>query len=215
MDKYIDEIPAIVPIAGISSAYQTQYMAVPTVISIDMDEQELAKGCARKDKKAREELFRRYGPRLFALCMRYSRDRNEADDLFQDAFIKVFDKIGRFRWQGEGSLFRWMTRVTLNMSFDKARRRRLYQETDIGPYEETLPEPDYENTLSIPQDKLMEMVGGLPEMYRTVFQLYCIDGLSHVEIARLLGIKEKSSSADLARARALLARQIKHYLDEN
>ena len=180
-----------------------------------MDEQELAKGCARKDRKAREELFRRYGPRLFALCLRYSRDRNEADDLFQDAFIRIFDRMGRFRWQGEGSLFRWMARLTLNMSFDKARRKRLFQETDIGPYEETLPEPDYEGTLQVPQEVLKDMIDRLPERYRTVFQLYCIDGLSHVEIARLLGIKEKSSSADLARARALLSKQIKQYLDEN
>lgn len=180
-----------------------------------MDEQELAIGCARKDKKAREELFRRYGPRLFALCLRYSKERNEADDLFQDAFIRIFDRIGRFRWQGEGSLFRWMARLTLNMYFDKARRRHLFQETNIGPYEDTLPEPDYEGTLQVPQEVLTEMIGKLPERYRTVFQLYCIDGLSHVEIARLLGIKEKSSSADLARARALLSRQIKQYLDEN
>lgn len=180
-----------------------------------MEEQELATRCARKDKEAREELFRRYGPRLFALCLRYSRDRNEADDLFQDAFIRVFDRIGRFRWQGEGSLFRWMARLTLNMSFDKARRRHLFQETDIGPYEDTLPEPDYEETMQVPREVLTEMIGRLPERYRTVFQLYCIEGLSHVEIARLLGIKEKSSSADLARARALLSRQIKQYLNDD
>jgi RNA polymerase sigma-70 factor (ECF subfamily) len=180
-----------------------------------MEEQELATRCARKDKGAREELFRRYGSRLFALCLRYSSNRNEADDLFQDAFIRIYDRIGRFRWQGGGSLFRWMARLTLNMHFDKARRRRLYQETDIGPYEETLPEPDYEETLQVPQEVLTEMIGRLPERYRTVFQLYCIEGLSHVEIARLLGIKEKSSSADLARARALLSRQIKQYLNDD
>lgn len=180
-----------------------------------MEEQVLAAKCARKDREAREELFKRYGSKLFALCLRYSSDRNEADDLLQDAFIRIFDRIGRFRWQGEGSLFRWMARLTLNMSFDKARRRRLFQKTDIGPYEDTIPEPEYDETLQIPQEKLAEMIGRLPERYRTVFQLYCIDGLSHVEIARLLGIKEKSSSADLARARALLTRQIKQYLDEN
>ena len=180
-----------------------------------MEEQVLAAKCARKDREAREELFKRYGSKLFALCLRYSSDRNEADDLLQDAFIRIFDRIGRFRWQGVGSLFRWMARLTLNMSFDKARRRRLFQKTDIGPYEDTIPEPEYDETLQIPQEKLAEMIGRLPERYRTVFQLYCIDGLSHVEIARLLGIKEKSSSADLARARALLTRQIKQYLDEN
>ena len=181
-----------------------------------MEEQELAKRCARKDRKAREELFRRYSPRLFALCLRYSGNRDEADDLLQDAFIRIFDKIGCFHWRGEGSLFRWMVRLTLNLSFDKARRRHLFEQTDIGPYEETLPEePDYNETIQVPSEVLKEMIGRLPDRYRTVFQLYCIDGLSHVEIARLLGIKEKSSSADLARARAILSKQIKQYLHEN
>jgi RNA polymerase sigma-70 factor (ECF subfamily) len=180
-----------------------------------MEEQELAHRCARRDRQAREELFRRYSPRLLALCLRYTRDRSEADDLLQDAFIKVFDRIGRFRWQGGGSLFNWMARVTLNLFFDKARRRRLLRETDIGPLEETLPEPDYEETLQVPPERLQAMIAGLPDRYRTVFQLYCVDHLSHKEIASLLGIQERTSSADLSRAKALLAKQIKQYLHEN
>lgn len=180
-----------------------------------MEEQELAHRCARRDRQAREELFRRYSPRLLALCLRYTRDRSQADDLLQDAFIKVFDRIGRFRWQGSGSLYSWMARVTLNLFFDKARRRRLLRETDIGPLEEMLPEPDYEETLQVPPERLQAMISGLPDRYRTVFQLYCIDHLSHKEIARVLGIQERTSSADLSRAKALLAKQIKQYLHEN
>lgn len=180
-----------------------------------MEEQELAIRCARRDRQAREELFRRYSPRLFALCLRYTRDKDEADDLLQDAFIKVFDRMGRFTWQGDGSLFRWMTRLTLNLFFDKARRKRLFRETGIGPLEETLPEPDYQETLQVPSEKLKAMIEGLPERYRTIFQLYCIDHLSHKDIASLLGIQERTSSADLSRAKALLARQIKQYLHEN
>jgi len=180
-----------------------------------MEEQELATRCARRDREAREELFKRYSSRLYALCLRYTRNRQEADDLLQDAFVRVFDKIGRFQWQGEGSLLRWMSRIALNLFFDKARRRRLMRETDIGPLEESLPEPDYQETLQVPPEKLKTFLDGLPERYRTVFQLYCIDNLSHAEIAGLLGIKEKTSSADLARARALLSRQIKAYLYEN
>jgi len=81
---------------------KTQYSARRNVITM-MEEQELAHRCARRDRQAREELFRRYSPRLLALCLRYTRDRDEADDLLQDAFIKVFDRIGRFRWQGSGT----------------------------------------------------------------------------------------------------------------
>lgn len=180
-----------------------------------MEEQELAQSCARRDRQAREELFRRYSPRLFALCLRYTRDRNEADDLLQDAFIKIFDKIGSFQWQGNGSLFRWMARVTLNLFFDKARRRRLSRETEMCPLEETLTEPGYQETLQVPPEKLKAIIDGLPDRYRTVFQLYCIDQLSHKDIAALLGIQEKTSSADLSRAKALLAKQIKQYLDES
>ena len=193
---------------------KTQYSARRNVINM-MEEQELAHRCARRDRQAREELFRRYSPRLLALCLRYTRDRSQADDLLQDAFIKVFDRIGRFRWQGSGSLYSWMARVTLNLFFDKARRRRLLRETDIGPLEETLPEPDYEETLQVPPERLQAMISGLPDRYRTVFQLYCVDHLSHKEIARVLGIQERTSSADLSRAKALLAKQIKQYLHEN
>lgn len=193
---------------------KTQYSARRNVITM-MEEQELAHRCARRDRQAREELFRRYSPRLLALCLRYTRDRSQADDLLQDAFIKVFDRIGRFRWQGSGSLYSWMARVTLNLFFDKARRRRLLRETDIGPLEETLPEPDYEETLQVPPERLQAMISGLPDRYRTVFQLYCVDHLSHKEIARVLGIQERTSSADLSRAKALLAKQIKQYLHEN
>ena len=193
---------------------KTQYSARRNVINM-MEEQELAHRCARRDRQAREELFRRYSPRLLALCLRYTRDRSQADDLLPDAFIKVFDRIGRFRWQGSGSLYSWMARVTLNLFFDKARRRRLLRETDIGPLEETLPEPDYEETLQVPPERLQAMISGLPDRYRTVFQLYCVDHLSHKEIARVLGIQERTSSADLSRAKALLAKQIKQYLHEN
>ena len=180
-----------------------------------MKEQELAIRCARRDKEAWEELFRRYSPRLFALCLRYSRDRGQAEDLLQDAFIRIFDRIGRFRPQNDGALYKWMARVTLNLFFDKARRKHLYQEVAIGPLEETLAMPDYDETKLVPAEKLQEMVDALPERYKLVFQLFCIDELSHREIAELLGIKEKSSSADLARARAILAGKIKEYLDEH
>jgi len=181
-----------------------------------MDERELAIRCARGDNTARRELYETYGSRLLALCRRYARDAAEAEDLMQDAFVKIFRVIGRFRWTRPGSLYSWMARVALNLAFDSARkRRRLARElVEVDALAWEIPEePDYEETLSVPAEVLQQMIAALPEGYRTVFRLYCIDELSHKEIAALLGIKEKSSSASLARARASLARSIRQYLD--
>ena len=180
-----------------------------------MDEQELARRCARGDNAARRELYETYGSRLLALCRRYARDAAEAEDLMQDAFVKIFRVIGRFRWARPGSLYSWMARVALNLAFDSAKKRRRLtaQLLDVEGLAGEIPdEPGYEETLSVPAEVLQEMIAALPEGYRTVFTLYCIDELSHKEIAALLGIREKSSSANLARARASLARAIRQYL---
>lgn len=180
-----------------------------------MDEQELARRCARGDNAARRELYETYGSRLLALCRRYARDAAEAEDLMQDAFVKIFRVVGRFRWTRPGSLYSWMARVALNLAFDSAKKRRRLtaQLLDVEGLAGEIPdEPGYEETLSVPAEVLQEMIAALPEGYRTVFTLYCIDELSHKEIAALLGIKEKSSSANLARARASLARAIRQYL---
>lgn len=182
-----------------------------------MTEQELASRCARGDDAARKKLYMTYSPRLLSLCRRYADNAAEAEDMMQDAFIKIFSVIGRFVWTRPGSLYSWMARVTLNQAFDSARkRRRLAREMmDI----EVLPdvqsdEPDYDEAAAVPIDELQKMISALPEGCQTIFKLYCIDGLSHKEIASLLDIKEKSSSSGLARARALLARAIRKYLDK-
>lgn len=181
-----------------------------------MEERELATGCAQGDNAAREELYRLYGSRLFALCRRYTASPDDAQDLLQDAFVKIFRVIGRFRWTRPGSLYAWMSRVTLNLHFDAHRRRKLLAQevTDVEMLSaEAVEEPTYEEMARVPTGVLQGMIGALPEKYRTVFELYCIEGLSHKEIAALLGIKEKSSSSSLARARASLARSVREYLD--
>ena len=170
-----------------------------------MEEQELALRCARGDNAARRELYIQYGSRILALCRRYVSDPADAEDLKQDAFVKIFRVIGRFRWTRPGSLYAWMSRVTINMAFDSyGKRRRLAKQlVDVDEMENTIPdESTYEEAASVPPEVLAAMIDALPEGYRTVFKLYCIDGLSHKDISALLGIKEKSSSASLARARA-------------
>ena len=168
-----------------------------------MVEQQLATRCAHGDNEARKELYEQYSSRILSLCRRYA-----------SAFVKIFRVIGRFRWNGPGSLYSWMSRVALNLAFDSAkRRRRLTRKLlDVEEVGDVIPEePGYEEAASIPPEVLMAMIEALPEGYRTVFRLYCIDGLSHRDIARLLGIKEKSSSANLSRARSMLIAEIRQY----
>ena len=179
-----------------------------------MEEQELALRCARGDNAARRELYIQYGSRILALCRRYVSDPADAEDLRQDAFVKIYRVIGRFRWTRPGSLYAWMSRVTINLAFDSyGKRRRLARQlVDVETVENVLPdESTYEEAISVPPEVLAAMIEALPEGYRTVFKLYCIDGLSHKDIAALLGIKEKSSSASLSRARALLSDAIREY----
>ena len=183
-----------------------------------MNETDLARRCAQGDIKAREELYTTYSPRLLALCLRYAHDRSTAEDLMQDAFIKIFKVIRKFRWERQGSLYSWMARVTLNLCFDSVKKRRriasLLSEADGL---ERIPEepPDYGEAAAIPAERLREMVEELPEGYRTVFKLHCLEGLSHKEIASLLGIRENSASSNLARARVILSRKVKAYWDED
>ena len=179
-----------------------------------MEEQELAIRCGRGDNEARRELYEQYGARLLALCRRYSADPADAEDLMQDAFVKIYRSIGRFHWTRPGSLYSWMSRIALNRVFDSSKRRRQLARQLVNMEmieDEIQEEPDYEEVASIPPEVLRSMIEALPEGYRTVFRLYCIEGLSHRDIANLLGIKEKSSSANLSRARAQLARAIRQY----
>ena len=183
-----------------------------------MTEQELARLCAQGVDAAHKELYLTYGSRMRALCRRYTANAAEADDLMQDAFIKIFRVIDRFVWTQPGSLYSWMSRVAINMAFDSAKlKKRLASEImDVEDLVDVATdEPGREETEAISFDVLKDMIEALPEGYRTVFKLYCIDNLSHKEIASLLGIKEKSSSANLARARASLAVAIKKYFENN
>lgn len=177
------------------------------------DDSLLAKRCAGGDRSSQEVLYKRYCGRILSLCLRYSRDLPEAEDLMHDAFVKIFHKIGKFQYTGPGSLYAWMSRIAINLCFDSSKKRKKLAETltdsltgfDIADETDTGDLPD------IPPDKLREMVEGLPEAYGTVFKLYVVDGLSHKEIGEILGIKESTSSSNFARARALLMKKIKEF----
>ena len=182
---------------------------------MQMEEQILAEGCRKGDDMARKELYDRYAGRLLSSCMRYAGDRATAEDLLHDAFLKIYGAFDRFSYRGPSSLRAWMERITVNVALEWLRSRNKLSMTvlDDGRQLPDIPEPDPSEVARIPRDVRMGFVSELPDGYRTVFNLYCIEGYSHRDIAQMLGINEKSSSSQLFRARALLARRIGAYME--
>ena len=156
-------------------------------------EERLLRKVQKGDTSAAESLYRLHVRYLSALCSRYLTNDEDIKDVLQEAFIKIFTLIGDFEYRGTGSLRGWMARITLNETL----------KLDV-------PDSDLD-TGDIPTDVLFGFVRELPEGYRTVFNLYVIDGKSHKEIAAMLGIKENTSASQLFKAKAMLARKIKQY----
>lgn len=180
----------------------------------ELDEQELARRCCGKDRLAEDELYRRYAARVFTLCRRYCKDSDEAKDLMQDALIQALEKIEKFRYMGNGSLYGWISRIAINKALNHINRQK-WRKVSLGPQQdENIPEPTEEEMLGIPEEKLLGWIAKLPDMRRAVFNLYCIDGYSHREIGRMLGISEKGSAGVLAKARKQLKEEIKEYLKD-
>ena len=181
-----------------------------------MEERQLAERCARGERQACRELYDCYAGRLLALGMRYTGSQETAEDVLQDSFIKAFSSLGSFRYRGEGSLYAWLRRIVVNRCVDWLRERKKnvmfsLEEARTASDEDT----GSTEVEAVPEDVLAGMLESLPEGYRTVFNLFAIDGYSHREIGKMLGIKEKSSSSQFFRARALLAEKIKEYIKLN
>lgn len=181
-----------------------------------MEELELSDLCKKGDNRARKELYERYAGRLLGVCMRYVNDRDTAQDLLHDGFLKVFNSFDKFAWRGEGSLRAWMERVLINTVLQHLRKNdSLSQTLEVEELPEMYEEPDASAVEMIPQTVLMQFINELPVGYRTVFNLYTMEEKSHKEIAELLGINEKSSASQLFRAKNTLAKKIKEWVKNN
>ena len=181
-----------------------------------MTEKEMLEGCLKGDGTSQRKLFEFHSPRVFSLISRYVAEEDAAADVLQETFLRIFDSVGSFTWRGDGSLKAWIDRIAVNMALNYLRNNRnmvMAQPVDeLG--EEEPSDPDSSMVEKIDTDTLMGFIAELPDGYRTVFNLFCIEGLSHKQIAKQLGINEKSSSSQLARAKALLGKRIKDYLNE-
>lgn len=177
-----------------------------------MEESELCECCRRGENSARKELYEVYSGRMLGVCLRYVGDRDVAQDLLHDGFLKVYDSFDKFTWRGEGSLRAWIERIMVNMTLQYLRKNNVMNRTmELEALPDIYEEPDVSDVEVISQKVLMRFISELPEGYRTVFNLYTFEDKTHKEIAQLLGINEKSSASQLFRAKGALAKKIKEY----
>jgi len=193
------------------------YLCIYKSIAVKlMSETELTERCLAEDNEARKEFYERYAGQMFGICFRYAGDRDTAQDLLHDGFIKAFSSFDKFTYRGEGSLRAWLSRLMVNISLDYIRRNEANRQMlTLEQIPDNMEEPQEEDISIIPHQLLMRFITELPVGYRTVFNMSVMEQLSHKEIAEQLGINERTSSSQLFRAKKLLAKKINDYLREH
>ncbi|MBO6879971.1 RNA polymerase sigma factor [Winogradskyella sp.] len=167
----------------------------------------LIKNCIKQDAQAQSQLYKQYASKLFSLCLKYSKNYAEAEDNLHDAFITVFSKIDQYN--NKGSFEGWLKRIAINTSLQSYRDNvGVYDIVNEGNIEDVTVDIDDED-LNI--DFLLKIIQELPDRYRLVFNLYVLDGYSHVEISELINISTGTSKSNLARARLILKEKIENY----
>jgi RNA polymerase sigma factor (sigma-70 family) len=165
---------------------------------------ELIEACLKDNPTAQRVLYDKYSSKLYGICLRYSKNEEEAQDILQDSFIKIFTKLNTYQFTG--SFEGWLKRIATNTSIEYYRKKMDTEEVDevvFNPYLSV----DSDKSLEV--EELLKMIQELPEGYRMIFNMYAIDGFTHSEIAQKLGISEGTSKSQLSRARAHLQKKFK------
>jgi RNA polymerase sigma-70 factor (ECF subfamily) len=169
-------------------------------------ETDLIKGCIEGDRRMQKQLYDRFSPKMYAVCLRYMGNADDAQDILQEGFIKVYRNIERFR--GEGSFEGWVRRIFVNTAIEQIRKKKM--DVSLTEKEETIEFKTVSAIDSINEKDLLKIVRELSPGYRSVFNMYVVEGFSHKEIGELLGISEGTSKSQLARARMILQEKVKH-----
>lgn len=171
-----------------------------------MDEAELVRKCKKNDQPAQRQVFDCFADRLYRLAFRYLKNQAEAEDVVMVSFTKIFKNIDSFSDKGTGSFEAWMRRIVINealMCLRRANNLNLTESLDTAN-----PQHHHESFQDIDGEHLYDLILELPAGYRTVFNLFAIEGFEHTEIASMLGISEGTSRSQLFKARQLLKRKI-------
>jgi len=173
-------------------------------------ETELIEGCKLSNRKFQEILYKTFAPKMLSICLRYSGNKNDAQDILQEGFIKVFNNLQGYK--AEGSFEGWLKKIFIRTAIDHYNKIQFTNPT--SEIEESLPnEMDVSVLEEIAVNEVLSLVQKLPENYQTIFNLSVIEGYTHKDIAELLGISEGTSKAQLAKAKAILQKLIIKYKD--
>jgi len=172
-----------------------------------LTERELIEGCLKKNSKSQRKLFELFAGKMMTVCRRYATDPTEAEDMLQEAFIRIFNNIGQYRF--EGSLEGWIRRIVIHTALRVLQKKKLrFSEIQDGLNIEQSMTVD--GVASLSAEELLKLISGLPDGYRIVFNLYVLEGYDHNEIASMLDINAATSRSQLAKARKVLQTQIEN-----
>ena len=172
----------------------------------NMSEEEMIKGCLKNNPLAQRTLYNKLGPKMMGVCLRYMTNMEEAQDVLQDGFVKVFDKLGAY--SGAGSFEGWTRRIFVNTALDAIRKnKKLKHQTQIDDVSFALKSNDFIFETLVAED-LLKVLQDLPLGYKTVFNLYAIEGYSHKEIAKKMNVTVSTSKSQFSRAKAMLREKI-------
>ncbi|MFM2232630.1 MAG: hypothetical protein RJB31_1331 [Bacteroidota bacterium] len=167
-----------------------------------MTEEVLLQGCLKNDATAQQELYHRYSPKMLSVCYRYAKNREDAEDMLQEGFIKVFSQISKF--ENRGSLEGWILRIIVHTCINHLKKNKKFNEhVDLAYAGNIVIREDYIPSI-IQAKQIVETIRTLPIGYRTVLNLYAIEGYSHKEIGQLLDIEESTSRSQYTRAKNML-----------
>lgn len=179
----------------------------PAVLEENFNLEDIIKKCKKNNRASQTNLYKMFADKMFGVCLYYSKDYTEAQDILQDGFIKCFEKISQYK--GDGSFEGWLRKIFVNTALEKFRKKKLLFTVD----------DDNSNTLNhlepveiegdVNAKDLLEIIKSLTPQYRIVFNLYSIEGYSHKEISKKLGISVGTSKSNLARARKILQEKVK------
>lgn len=169
-------------------------------------EEEIIEGCKKGNKKAQKLLYDLYSRKYYGICLRYFKNSNEAEDALQEGFVRIFNNIGKFRF--EGSFEGWMRKIIVNttLNFYKSNFKHYYG-TDYDEVEEKI-EDEYSASDTLTVELMLKTIQELPDGYRIVFNLFEIEGYSHKEIADMLGISVNTSKSQLMKAKKMLQKKL-------
>jgi RNA polymerase sigma factor (sigma-70 family) len=171
-------------------------------------EEELVKGCVKGNRRYQELLYLKFCRKMMGVCYRYSRSKEESEDLLQEAFIRVFSRLHQFRH--EGSLEGWIRKVVLSTIYDNFRKKNyMIVLSSFDSYEETVDTSDFMSEVDF--EELVNTIKELSPGYRTVFNMYAVEGYTHREIASILGISVGTSKSQYSAARRILQNKLKIY----